>query len=69
MILISVEAVWVMSGDVGEVTVLLNAMKSGDATAADKLLGLVYQELHLAGEGVHAAGTTGPHVAAYCADQ
>ena len=46
MILISVEAVFVMTGDVGEVTVLLNAMKSGDAAAADKLLALVYNELH-----------------------
>ena len=51
MILISVKAVCVMSGDVGEVTVLLNAMKSGDATAADKLLGLVYKELHLLAKG------------------
>jgi RNA polymerase sigma factor (TIGR02999 family) len=51
MILISVEAVCAMSGDVGEVTVLLNAMKSGDATAADKLLSLVYRELHLLAKG------------------
>jgi RNA polymerase sigma factor (TIGR02999 family) len=51
MILISVEAVCVMSGDIGEVTILLNAMKSGDATAADKLLGLVYKELHLLAKG------------------
>jgi len=36
-----------MSGDVGEVTILLNAMKRGDATAAHKLLGLLYKELHL----------------------
>lgn len=47
MILISIEAVYVMSGEVGEVTMLLNAMKRGDATASDKLLGLVYKELHL----------------------
>jgi RNA polymerase sigma factor (TIGR02999 family) len=46
IILISIEAVCVMSGDVGEVTILLNAMKRGDATAADELLGLVYNELH-----------------------
>jgi len=46
MILISIEAVFAMSGDVGEVTILLNAMKSGDAAAADKLLALVYNELH-----------------------
>jgi RNA polymerase sigma factor (TIGR02999 family) len=46
MILISIEAVCVMSEDVGEVTVLLNAMKRGDASAADKLLDLVYKELH-----------------------
>jgi RNA polymerase sigma-70 factor (ECF subfamily) len=46
MILISIEAVCAMSGDVGEVTILLNAMKSGDAAAADKLLALVYNELH-----------------------
>jgi RNA polymerase sigma-70 factor, ECF subfamily len=45
MILTSIEAC-VMPEDVGEVTVLLNAMKRGDATAADKLLGLVYNELH-----------------------
>jgi RNA polymerase sigma-70 factor, ECF subfamily len=35
-----------MSGNAGEVTMLLKAMKSGDATAADRLLGLVYTELH-----------------------
>jgi RNA polymerase sigma-70 factor (ECF subfamily) len=35
-----------MPGDVGEVTMLLNAMKHGDATASDKLLDLVYKELH-----------------------
>jgi RNA polymerase sigma-70 factor, ECF subfamily len=37
--------------DVGEVTMLLNAMKLGDSTAADKLLGLVYKELHLLAKG------------------
>lgn len=30
----------------GEVTLLLRAMKSGDRTASEKLLPLVYQELH-----------------------
>jgi RNA polymerase sigma-70 factor (ECF subfamily) len=30
----------------GEVTLLLRAMKSGDQTASEKLLPLVYQELH-----------------------
>jgi len=35
-----------MSAPDGQVTVLLNAMKSGDPSAADKLFPLVYQELH-----------------------
>jgi len=36
-----------MPGDVGEVTMLLRAMNRGEETAADKLLNLVYDELHL----------------------
>lgn len=36
-----------MPGDVGQVTMLLNAMNHGDATASEKLLDLVYKELHL----------------------
>src|SRR5215475_5827286 len=35
-----------MSAADGEVTLLLRAMKSGDGTAAEKLLPLVYSELH-----------------------
>jgi RNA polymerase sigma factor (TIGR02999 family) len=35
-----------MAVDSGEVTLLLKAMKSGDESAADRLLPLVYQELH-----------------------
>src|SRR6201995_4428222 len=35
-----------MCADGGQVTLLLKAMKSGDKSAADKLLPLVYQELH-----------------------
>ncbi len=35
-----------MSTDDGQVTLLLKAMKTGDETAADKLLPLVYTELH-----------------------
>lgn len=35
-----------MSGDTGEVTMLLRAMKRGDSTAPDRLLTLVYNELH-----------------------
>ena len=34
-----------MSRNLGEVTMLLNAMNHGDASAADKLLDLVYKEL------------------------
>jgi RNA polymerase sigma factor (TIGR02999 family) len=44
-------AVCMMAGDIGEVTVLLHAMKSGDAAAAEKLLSLVYKELHLLAKG------------------
>ncbi len=36
-----------MSGDAGEMTMLLRAMKDGDASAADRLLALVYKELHV----------------------
>jgi RNA polymerase sigma-70 factor, ECF subfamily len=35
-----------MSGDDGQVTVLLKAMRDGDESAAGQLLPLVYQELH-----------------------
>lgn len=35
-----------MCADIGEVTILLKALKEGDTTAADKLLPLVYRELH-----------------------
>jgi RNA polymerase sigma factor (TIGR02999 family) len=35
-----------MSDPDGQVTILLKAMKSGDQSAADKLLPLVYKELH-----------------------
>jgi len=35
-----------MSADDGQVTLLLNAMKNGDESAAGKLLPLVYDELH-----------------------
>src|ERR1700747_1847203 len=35
-----------MSADHGEVTLLLKAMQSGDPTASEKLLPLVYGELH-----------------------
>jgi DNA-directed RNA polymerase specialized sigma24 family protein len=35
-----------MSAEHGEVTLLLKAMKSGDKSAAEKLLPLVYNELH-----------------------
>src|ERR1700754_1821918 len=35
-----------MCADDGEVTRLLKAMKSGDHTASEKLLPLVYEELH-----------------------
>lgn len=35
-----------MRADDGEVTLLLKAMKSGDHTASEKLLPLVYSELH-----------------------
>jgi RNA polymerase sigma-70 factor, ECF subfamily len=35
-----------MSGDDGQVTVLLRAMKDGDESAAEQLLPLVYNELH-----------------------
>ena len=48
--LISIEAVRVMSQETGEVTTLLRAMKSGDAAAADRLLALVYKELHVLAE-------------------
>jgi len=47
MIQISIEMVCMMPGDVGEVTMLLRAMNRGEETAADKLLNLVYDELHL----------------------
>jgi RNA polymerase sigma-70 factor, ECF subfamily len=47
MILISIEMVCVMSADTGEVTMLLRALKGGDASAADRLLALVYRELHV----------------------
>jgi RNA polymerase sigma factor (TIGR02999 family) len=36
-----------MPDDIGEVTMLLKAMNRGEETAADKLLNLVYDELHL----------------------
>jgi RNA polymerase sigma-70 factor, ECF subfamily len=36
-----------MSGNIGEVTKLLKAMNRGDTTAADMLLALVYEELHV----------------------
>jgi RNA polymerase sigma-70 factor, ECF subfamily len=39
-----------MSEDTGEVTTLLRAMKRGDAAAADRLLALVYKELHVLAE-------------------
>ena len=35
-----------MCADAGEVTILLKAMQRGDTAAADKLLPLVYKELH-----------------------
>jgi RNA polymerase sigma-70 factor (ECF subfamily) len=35
-----------MGADQGEVTLLLKAMQSGDPTASEKLLPLVYEELH-----------------------
>jgi len=35
-----------MDADKGEVTLLLRAMQSGDPTASEKLLPLVYKELH-----------------------
>ena len=35
-----------MCADDGQVTLLLKAMKNGDRSAAEKLLPLVYQELH-----------------------
>ena len=35
-----------MSADDGQVTLLLKAMKNGDESAAEKLLPLVYDELH-----------------------
>jgi RNA polymerase sigma-70 factor, ECF subfamily len=35
-----------MCPDAGEVTLLLKAMQSGDPTASEKLLPLVYEELH-----------------------
>src|SRR3984885_12095269 len=35
-----------MSAEDGDVTLLLKAMKSGDKSAAEKLLPLVYNELH-----------------------
>ena len=35
-----------MKSNPGEVTRLLKAMRAGDATAADRLLPLVYSELH-----------------------
>src|SRR5258708_7150750 len=35
-----------MDADLGEVTILLKAMKGGDLTAGQKLLPLVYKELH-----------------------
>ena len=35
-----------MGEDKGEVTLLLKAMQSGDPTAHEKLLPLVYKELH-----------------------
>ena len=35
-----------MCADKGEVTLLLNAMQSGDPAATEKLLPLVYTELH-----------------------
>ena len=38
-------------GDDGEVTVLLKAMKGGDAAASEKLLPLVYRELHRLAKG------------------
>jgi RNA polymerase sigma-70 factor, ECF subfamily len=38
-------------GDDGEVTVLLKAMKGGDAAASEKLLPLVYKELHRLAKG------------------
>ncbi len=47
MIHISIEMARVMSGDIGEVTMLLRAMNRGEEAAADKLLNLVYDELHL----------------------
>jgi RNA polymerase sigma-70 factor, ECF subfamily len=37
--------------DHGQVTVLLHAMREGDASAAGKLLPLVYQELHRLAQG------------------
>ncbi len=39
-----------MSADVGEVTMLLKAMHGGDASVADRLLSLVYNELHFLAE-------------------
>jgi len=39
-----------MSDDIGEVTMLLHAMKRGDAAAADRLLTLVFRELHVLAE-------------------
>ena len=40
-----------MGTDDGEVTVLLKAMKSGDTAASEKLLPLVYKELHRLAKG------------------
>jgi RNA polymerase sigma-70 factor, ECF subfamily len=47
MMLISIEAICVTSADTGEVTMLLRALKHGDTSAADRLLALVYTELHV----------------------
>jgi RNA polymerase sigma factor (TIGR02999 family) len=50
MILINWDGVE-MSEASGQVTMLLRAMNRGDAAAADKLLALVYKELHHVAEG------------------
>jgi hypothetical protein len=54
-----------MSNPDGEVTQLLKAMKRGDAGAGEKLLPLVYAELHRLARSLHAQGEAEPYAATH----
>jgi len=52
-----------------QVTSLLHAWTGGDEGALDRLLSVVYGDLHRLGAAVYGAGTAGPHAATHGAGQ